>query len=481
MSDGDRNPAESPAAADPARRRPVPPTLDLKATEIASEPTADSSPSPAGTGGEADAAVAGLRPASDRTPSPEEISAAIEEWIRPDEPLRVRIESGDGDPPPPPPPDPPPSVSAAASTPPPSYLGRGIALGLGAALIGAAAALAALWALGQWSPFDDKTAALAARMETLEAAVTRLADRPVAAAVSDQHIAAIAAKATPAGPSAAQLKDIETRLAKVEAALASPAPAADSGLGERLSALDANTKSLTGEIEALHKRLDEVATSTQAARDAAMRSSGAATNAASEMSSDLDTLKQRMAALESKAAQPQPSDVDRAARTASAANALRDAVERGVPYASELAAAKALAAAPAVFAPLDAFATTGLPSAAALAEELRTIATNARGASARRDETVGLFDRLQAHAAKLIRIRPADAPAQPAPGDFAAAEQAAARGDLAAAVAALRAMPETARAPADAWIKRVEARQAALDFARKQSRDAVAALAQQPK
>jgi hypothetical protein len=211
-----------------------------------------------------------------------------------------------------------------------------------------------------------------------------------------------------------------------------------------------------------------------------MRSSGAANSATAEVSSDLDALKQRTAALESKAAKP-PVEVDRVARTAAVAVALRDAVERGGPYANELAAAKALAAGPAIFAPLEPFAATGLPTVAALAGELRGIAAKARSAASHAEESTGLIERLQAHAAKLVRIRPANEAAPPVVGDFAPAEQAAARGDLAAAVAALRALPEAARAPADGWIARVAARQAALDFARKQSSDAVAALAQQPK
>jgi hypothetical protein len=465
-----------------ARRRPNPPTLDLTATEIASQAAESATATPA-----KDAApISGPSPrASDHSPSAEEISAAIEEWIRPDEPLRVRIESGEREPssPPPPPTEPPAAAQAAAAAPPPFHFGRGVALGIVAALLGAAAALGALWSLGEW-PRQGDGAAMTARIGAMEANLARLADRPVAPPVSDQHIAEIAAKAVAAqntgAPSADQLKNLEARLAKAEAALAAlPGASADAALNERVSALDGNAKTLATDIESLRKRLDDMAATAQAARDAAMRSSGAASSATAEVSSDLDALKQRTAALESKTAKPIP-DIDRVARTAAVAAALRDTVERSAPYADELAAAKALAAGPAIFAPLEPFAATGLPTTAALANELRAIAAKTR-ATALANEKGGLFERLQAHAAKLVRIRPANEAARPEPGDFTAAEQAAARGDLAGAVAALRALPAPMRAPADAWIARVEARQAALDFARKQSRDAVAALAQQPK
>ncbi|MBN8957155.1 MAG: hypothetical protein J0H17_11395 [Rhizobiales bacterium] len=485
MSDGERKPAgpaEPSISAEAARRRPNPPTLDLTATEIASQATesaAQAAADPALSVSEP------RRPVSEHSPSAEEISAAIEEWIRPDEPLRVRIESGEHEPssPPPPPTEPPVAAQAAAAAPPPSHFGRGVALGIGAALLGAAAALGTLWSLGEW-PRQDDSAAMTARIGAIETNVSRLASRPAPPVVSDQHIAEIAAKAVAAqnagASSADQLKNLEARLAKAEAALATlPGASADAALNERISSLDGNAKALATDIESMRKRLDEMSTAAQAARDAAMRSSGAASTATAEVSSDLDALKQRTAALESKAAKPAP-DIDRVARTAAVAAALRDTVERGAPYADELAAAKALAAGPAIFAPLEPFAATGLPTTAALANELRAIAAKTR-AAALANEKGGLFERLQAHAEKLVRIRPANEAARPEPGDFTVAEQAAARGDLAGAVAALRALPAPVRAPADAWITRVEARQAALDFARKQSRDAVAALAQQPK
>ena len=93
--------------------------------------------------------------------------------------------------------------------------------------------------------------------------------------------------------------------------------------------------------------------------------------------SDLDALASRIAALESAVkalsattAQRPASADDRAARAAVAAEALRAVVERGAPYQAELAAVKSLGADPSAVAPLEPFAASGVPSAAALAHEL---------------------------------------------------------------------------------------------------------------
>ncbi len=89
----------------------------------------------------------------------------------------------------------------------------------------------------------------------------------------------------------------------------------------------------------------------------------------------------------------------------------------------------------------------------------------------------GFLDRLQANAEKLVRIRPIDE----APGDNTAAvvsraQAKAARSDLAGAVAELNALPANVRTPADDWIKKVEARNAAVNAGRRLVADAFAAL-----
>jgi hypothetical protein len=90
----------------------------------------------------------------------------------------------------------------------------------------------------------------------------------------------------------------------------------------------------------------------------------------------------------------------------------------------------------------------------------------------------GFIDRLQANAERLVRIRPINE----APGDDPAtvigrADVKATHGDLAGAVAELGSLPAAVRVPADGFIARAKAREAALAAARKLADDAVGALA----
>ena len=52
----------------------------------------------------------------------------------------------------------------------------------------------------------------------------------------------------------------------------------------------------------------------------------------------------------------------------------------------------------------------------------------------------------------------------------------AARGDIAAALAGIARLPESARAPAASWVKKAEAREAAIAASRRIAADALAAL-----
>ena len=77
-----------------------------------------------------------------------------------------------------------------------------------------------------------------------------------------------------------------------------------------------------------------------------------------------------------------------------------------------------------------------------------------------------------------MRIRPVDAP----PGDDASSvlariEIAAARGDIAAALADLGKLSDAARAPAQSWIAKANSRQAALAAAQQFAASSASALA----
>jgi hypothetical protein len=172
---------------------------------------------------------------------------------------------------------------------------------------------------------------------------------------------------------------------------------------------------------------------------------------------------------------------DRAARTTVAAEALRAAVERGVPYQAELAAVKSLGVEDSALAPLEPFAADGIPSVAVLARELTALTpalVRASGAAPSEDSFLG---RLQANAQKLVRVTPVDAP----PGDDSGAIIAridvdARRSDIAAALAEIARLPDAARSLASAWVKKAEAREAAIAASRRIAADALAALGKPP-
>ena len=260
-------------------------------------------------------------------------------------------------------------------------------------------------------------------------------------------------------------------------------PASDPGIAERLTAADNAMKSLGIALAALNRRSDEIAANTSQARERADAAAKAVTDLRAGMQdvaknspagispAELDALQKRLAALEqsAKAARDdiaKASSADIAARLALSAAALRDAVASGAPYTVELAQAKSLGADEKVLTSLAPFATTGIPTAQAMAQELRALLPAMLKISGAQVPQGGFLERLQANAGKLVHIRPVDAP----PGDVPSAvlarlEVDAAKADIAAALGDLGKLADATRAPAQAWIKRAKACQDALTAA----------------
>ncbi|MGE3870809.1 MAG: COG4223 family protein, partial [Pseudorhodoplanes sp.] len=221
-------------------------------------------------------------------------------------------------------------------------------------------------------------------------------------------------------------------------------------------------KPLEQGIAGLHKRLDELAAVTQSARERAEQAAATAQSARRSEDGigrqDVDALLGRLAALEravtEKAAEPQPKASDNAAverriQAAIAAVELRGAVERGLPYANELAVAKRFAGDADALATLAPFAATGIPSNAALARELAALAPAILHADA--PVPANAFERLQARVAKLVHIRPrGEVEGDEPPHVVARAEAKTARGDLAGAAAVIELLPASLRVPAQA-------------------------------
>jgi hypothetical protein len=341
------------------------------------------------------------------------------------------------------------------------------------ALIGAvimAAALAALW-LTDLIPARDGTAGHTLASNTSAPATLSPTPPPNQAPSQAQS----------------QTPDLSARLDKIERAI--EAQRTEPALGNRIGGVEAQAKSLGNDVAALQRRLDEIAASGQSAAkqaDTALNAAEAAksaSEAANKMEvqrGDLDAVASRIMALESavKGLAAATAPVDRAARFTIAAEALRAAVERGTPYQAELAALGALGVDQKATAPLEPFAASGVPSTAALAHELDALAPALQQASEPESGDATFLGRLKANAEKLVRVTPAGAPAGNDPAAVLARIRFdAAHGDIAAALAAIDALPDSAKSLAAAWGKKAAACEAALAASRQIASDALTALA----
>jgi hypothetical protein len=309
---------------------------------------------------------------------------------------------------------------------------------------------------------------------------------PAREAPREAAVPSTSAPGTPAASSAGA-DEISSRLEKIQEALKTPR--SDEAAVNRIAAAEAQAKALGDQLAALTRRVDDVAAASQTALAQAKAAAVAAEGAKSAAQtvaqrSDLDALDNRIAALENaikslgaELTQRTSSADDRAARMTVAAEALRATVERGAPYQAELAAVKSFGAEESALAPLAPLAAEGVPNAAALAREFTALMPSLLQASGTASRDDSLLGRLEAHAQNLVRITPIDAPA----GDDASAVVArvnseAARGDFAAALADAARLPDRARLAADNWVKKVEAREAAIAASRRIAADALAAL-----
>jgi hypothetical protein len=288
------------------------------------------------------------------------------------------------------------------------------------------------------------------------------------------------------------LDGISSRLDSIQAALTTQQQSG-AALASRMTAAEATTKSLGEALAALTTRLDSVATTAQGALGQAKEVSAAAGQAktaaqAAVQHSDLDALAGRVAELETAvktlsrdAASKPPGANDSAVRLTIVAEALRSAVERGAPYQAELAALKALGLGRDATAPLDQFAASGVPSAAALAHELSLLTPALLSASGDSPSDNTYLGRLEASAQKLVRITPINAPSGNAPAAVVARINAdASRTDLAAARADIAQLPDAAKILAGPWTKKAEARDAAIAASASIAAKALADLDKQP-
>jgi hypothetical protein len=288
-----------------------------------------------------------------------------------------------------------------------------------------------------------------------------------------------AVPATPAATdNAAVIGDLGARVAAVESKTNKPAtPAPDPASAARIEALEKSIASLRGEVAGARAQSEKLAAALNDVK---------ATPRDSSVPLDLTDINARIAGLErairaqsAEALQENAKPADDVPLRRVVASALLDVLVRiGEPYPAALAAAKSLAPNPDTLKPLDAFAAKGVPSPAALSRELLTLVPKLSPPAPENATTgSGLVERLQAGAAKLVRIERTDTVGNDRGAVVARATAAALRNELAEARRELNTLAPADRAAAQAWLDKCDGRDAALAASRQFAAEAMAALA----
>lgn len=380
-----------------------------------------------------------------------------------------------------------PAPAKAADAPAPRGASPILALVSGA--VGAAMVLGGAWfAVGQNLPLNPAAAtspsqggdsaaldALTARVASVEAKVTAAASAASAAARSAPDTAA-------AAPDPALIGRVETleksltalhdelaaakeKTAQLAAAVGNlPAAPAAEGAAALPAAQPGAPAATAADLAAVGERLGKL----EAALTALPPPPAPV---------DLTAINERLAKLETAVDKPAPVLDDSALRRAIAATLLESAVQHGEAYGPLLSIAKPLAPDPAALAPLETFATTGVPTARDLCRDLLALLPKLIPGYDPLDSTASILDRLQAGADRLVRIqRPGSGGAKERSAVLARMITAAQRNDLAEAKRELSSLEPSDRAPAQAWLDRANTRDAALSASRQFAAAALAAL-----
>ncbi len=289
-----------------------------------------------------------------------------------------------------------------------------------------------------------------------------------------------AVPATPAATeiNAAVIGDLGARVAAVESKTNKPATSApDPASAARIEALEKSIASLRGELTGARAQSEKLAAALNDVKTTPRDSSAPL---------DLTDINARIAGLESATRAQSAEVVQQNAKPADdvplrrvVASALLDVLVRiGEPYPAALAAAKSLASSPDALKPLDGFAAKGVPSPAGLSRELLTLVSKLSPPAPENATTgSGLVERLQAGAAKLVRIERTDTAGNDRGAVVARATAAALRNEFNEARRELNTLAPADRAAAQAWLDKCDARDAALAASRQFAAEAMAALA----
>jgi hypothetical protein len=275
------------------------------------------------------------------------------------------------------------------------------------------------------------------------------------------------------------IEALSSRISDLEGRASKPV-APDPALASRFDALEKSLGQLRTDIAGARVRSEKLSSDLDAVK--ATPSAPVAAQAAP----DLSAIEGRIAEIERSVraeseniaqAANKPAD-DTALRRLVVASMLDLSVRQNEPFAQALKAAKALAPDSQALQPLEGFAASGVPNAANLCRELLTLVPKLEPPRPGNATTgTGIVDRLQAGAAKLVRIERTDALGNDRSAIVARVTAAAVRNDLSETRRELNSLSPADRAPAQAWLDKAGERDAALAAARHFANDAMAALA----
>lgn len=253
---------------------------------------------------------------------------------------------------------------------------------------------------------------------------------------------------------AAGLQALDQRMSELEATVASLDRNAGTGSGESV-----DLAPLTERIDAVESRLGEVFQAAQAASEAA-----------AGLPDRIASLDERLAAIDTRvvelARQIEEQATNPGIALAIAAAGLKTAIDRGGPFMTELETYASIAPDAPEIADLRGLAASGVPTRAAISQEVDAAVNRMIAAAAPPAEDAGLFGRLLDSMQSIVKIRPiGDVEGDDVGAIVARLEAAILAGDYARAASEYDSLPDPAKQAGAEFIARVKARQTADELA----------------
>lgn len=269
-----------------------------------------------------------------------------------------------------------------------------------------------------------------------------------------------ALKESGATPAAAKVDGLSSALDQVKTDVAAlKSSAGQGGDGAALKAIDDKVGQLETTVADLQKKGNAAPVDLGplnekiAGLDALVKSTGDAAKAEDNRVAALEqSVSQLSAKVEAQASQPKIA-------LAIAAAALKSALDRGAPFATELDTFAAIAPDAPELAALRAYADKGVPTRATIASEVDAAANAMIEAAKPVDQNAGFFQSLVSSAESLVKVRPVGAvEGKGAPETVARMEVAVNQGDYAKALGEYDTLPDAAKAAGADFAGKLKAR-----------------------